>query len=121
MGVRGIRGAITAKENRSEDILAATRRLIEEIARQNNIQPDDVASIFITVTTDLDADFPAKAIRELTGWQLVPLMCSTEIPVPGGLPRCIRLMLLVNTDKRPDQIKHVFLEEAQTLRPDLIR
>ncbi|RKD25709.1 chorismate mutase [Ammoniphilus oxalaticus] len=121
MGVRGIRGATTVNENRSEEILKATSELMEEIIRENDFQADDVASVLVTVTTDLNADFPAKAIRALQGWELVPLMCSTEIPVPGSLPRCIRLMLLVNTDVGADQVRHVFLGEAVKLRPDLTK
>ena len=119
MGVRGIRGATTIEENRSEDLLVATRELMEELVRQNEIKPEHVAAVFITVTTDLDADFPAKAVRMVNGWELVPLMCSTEIPVPGGLAHCIRLLLLVNTDLGLDQVKHVFLRDAVKLRPDL--
>ncbi|MGV2805924.1 chorismate mutase, partial [Clostridium perfringens] len=68
---------------------------------------------------DLDATFPAKAIRQLEGWDLVPLMCSVEIPVQGSLPRCIRFMVQVNTDKSQSEIKHVYLNEAKRLRPDL--
>ncbi|MNN88276.1 Chorismate mutase AroH [compost metagenome] len=71
------------------------------------------------MTGDLDATFPARAIREIEGWDLVPLMCSVEIPVKGGLPMCIRLMVQVNTDKSQRDIRHVYLNEAQKLRPDL--
>lgn len=71
------------------------------------------------MTQDLDATFPAKAIRQLEGWDLVPLMCSVEIPVQGSLPRCIRFMVQVNTDKSQSEIKHVYLNEAKRLRPDL--
>lgn len=119
MSVRGIRGATTVNENRSEDILSATRELMQELVEQNSIKPEDVAAVFITVTTDLNADFPAKALRTEAGWELVPLMCSTEIPVPGSLALCIRFMLLVNTDLGHEQVKHVFLHGAQKLRPDL--
>jgi chorismate mutase len=73
----------------------------------------------VTVTQDLDAAFPARAIRQMAGWDLVPLMCALEMPVPGGLQKCIRLMVMVNTDKRQDQIRHVYLNEAKKLRPDL--
>jgi len=121
MSVRGIRGATTVGENRPEDIFAATRELMEELVQQNEIKPEHVAAVFITVTTDLDADFPAKALRTVEGWGLVPLMCSTEIPVPGSLMRCVRLMMLVNTEVEYDQVKHVFLHGAQKLRPDLLK
>jgi len=121
MGVRGIRGATTVGENRPEDIFSATRELMEELVEQNEIKPEHVAAVFITVTTDLDADFPAKAVRTVDGWELVPLMCSTEIPVRGSLAQCVRLMMLVNTDLGHDQVKHVFLHGAQKLRPDLLK
>ena len=71
------------------------------------------------MTNDLDATFPARAIREIEGWEMVPLMCSTEIPVKGSLPKCIRLMVQINTDKSHREIRHVYLNEAQKLRPDL--
>lgn len=71
------------------------------------------------MTADLDATFPARAIREIEGWEMVPLMCSVEIPVKGSLPNCIRLMVQVNTDKSQRDIRHVYLNEAQRLRPDL--
>ncbi|RXT13911.1 chorismate mutase [Ammoniphilus sp. CFH 90114] len=119
MGVRGIRGATTIKEDTSIEILEATQELMEELINQNVFLPEHVAAVFITVTTDIAADFPAKAIRKIPGWELVPLMCSTEIPVPESLPKCIRIMMLVNTDLNPDEVKHVFLRDAVKLRPDL--
>lgn len=119
MGVRGIRGATTVKEDKSQDILEATRELVEELVKQNKFLPEHVAAVFITVTTDLISDFPAKAVRQLTGWEMIPLMCSTEIPVQGSLPKCIRIMMLVNTDLGAAEVKHVFLREAVKLRPDL--
>jgi len=120
VGVRGIRGAITVAENNSEEILQATGELTEQIIDQNQISAEQVAAIFITVTHDLDADFPAKAIRAISNWELVPLMCSNEMPVPGSLEKCIRIMMLVNTDQPIDGIRHVFLREAKRLRPDLV-
>ncbi len=120
MGVRGIRGATTVMEDKSEYILEATQELVEELVRQNEFLPEHVAAIFITVTTDLVSDFPAKSVRQLTGWDLIPLMCSTEIPVQGSLPQCIRIMMLVNTDLSADEVRHVFLRDAIKLRPDLV-
>lgn len=118
--VRGIRGATTVEHNDSEEILQATSELLTELIRQNSMDPDDIASVFITVTPDLDATFPARAIRDLEGWQWVPLMCSKEIAVPGSLPRCIRLMIMVNTEKGQKELQHVYLKESASLRPDLI-
>lgn len=119
MSVRGIRGAITVEANTSEAIMRGTEELMREMIRLNELHPEEVASMFLTVTQDLNAEFPAKAIRSLTGWELVPLICSTEIPVPGSLPKCIRVMLLVNTEKSQADVQHVFLKEAEKLRPDL--
>ncbi len=116
---RGIRGATTVTRNEEQEILQETLRLLEEIVRRNDLQPEYISNIWITMTQDLDAAFPARAIRQLEGWDLVPLMCSVEIPVKGSLPRCIRFMVQVNTDKSQSEIKHVYLNEAKRLRPDL--
>ncbi|AHV98079.1 chorismate mutase [Paenibacillus sp. 7124] len=116
---RGIRGATTVTSNEEQEILRETVLLLREMVERNNIIAEDICSVWITMTTDLDATFPARAIREIEGWELVPLMCSTEIPVKGSLPKCIRLMVQVNTDKSQREIRHVYLNEAQKLRPDL--
>ena len=121
MYVRGIRGATTVEHNEKHEILSATLELLKEIIRANALKPEDIGYIWITVTNDLNAVFPASAIRELPGWELVPLMCSLEIPVPGGLEKCIRLMVAVNTDKSQSEIVHVYLNEAKKLRPDLAK
>ncbi|SFF05184.1 chorismate mutase [Paenibacillus catalpae] len=119
MSVRGIRGAITVDVNEKEPILQATLELLNEVVKQNAIVPDDIASVFITVTQDLDATFPAIAIRQMGGWDLVPLMCALEVPVKGSLDRCIRFMIHLNTDKSQSEINHVYLGGARVLRPDL--
>ncbi|SDW59093.1 chorismate mutase [Marininema mesophilum] len=119
MIVRGIRGATTVEANEEDVILEATRQLLEEIVEKNEVYPGDIASVFITATSDLTATFPARAIRMMKGWEAVPLMCATEIDVPGGLPRCIRLLLHANTDQGQHEIYHVYLREARSLRPDI--
>ncbi|MNH78066.1 Chorismate mutase AroH [compost metagenome] len=116
---RGIRGATTVTQNDENEILHETVVLLKEIVARNEIVPEDICSVWITLTQDLDATFPARAIRQMNGWDLVPLMCSIEIPVQGSLPRCIRLMIQVNTNKSQREIKHVYLNEAKALRPDL--
>lgn len=116
---RGIRGATTVSQNEEKEMLDATAALLKEIVEKNEIEPEDICSVWITVTPDLDATFPARAIRVLNGWDMVPLMCSTEIPVKGGLPKCIRLLIQVNTNKGQRDMKHVYLNEAKRLRPDL--
>jgi chorismate mutase len=115
MMVRGIRGAITVEENSSRAILAATRELLCALVDRNAITLDQIAAAFFTTTPDLNAEFPAVGARQL-GWQHVPLICSHEMNVPGALPACIRVLLLVNTDKAPHEIEHVYLREAVNLR-----
>lgn len=114
---RGVRGAITAKENTAEAILDATRELLNTIIRANDIHPDDIASVYFTTTTDLTATYPALAARQL-GWFDVALLCGHEMNVPDGLARCIRVLIHWNTTRTAKEIIHVYLGEAKTLRPD---
>ncbi|MEK3659029.1 chorismate mutase [Paenibacillus sp. FSL F4-0236] len=116
---RGIRGATTVTKNEEAEILRETVVLLREIVERNDVIAENISNVWITMTNDLDATFPARAIREIEGWEMVPLMCSTEIPVKGSLPMCIRLMVQINTDKSQREIRHVYLNEAQKLRPDL--
>lgn len=121
MPVRGIRGATTICDDDPETIRLATRELLLAVCAANpSLQPADIASAFFTTTDDLRSAYPAQAAREL-GWEEVPLMCAQEIPVPGSLPCCIRIMILWNTDLRQSEVHHVYLHEAVQLRPDLIR
>ncbi|OAS14054.1 chorismate mutase [Paenibacillus oryzisoli] len=121
MYLRGIRGATTVERNEAEEILAATSELLQAIIEANDFLPEDIGSVFITVTADITAIFPAVAIRSLVGWELVPLMCSLEVPVENALPKCIRLMVQVNTTKSQAEINHVYLKEAKKLRPDIVK
>lgn len=115
---RGVRGATTVDANDRTQILQATRQLLALMIRVNEIRKEDVAYAQFTVTKDLDAEFPALAARQL-GWLDVPLLCSYEISVPGSLGLCIRILIVWNTPKSQSEIKHVYLKEAQRLRPDL--
>jgi chorismate mutase len=114
---RGIRGATTVEENSVEAILSATRELLYIIIRANEIDPDDVASAIFTTTADLNATYPALAARQL-GWYDTALLCGNEMDVPGGLPRCIRILVHWNTSRHPKEIVHVYLRRAKNLRPD---
>jgi len=114
--VRGVRGATTVPANDREAILRRTRELLEHLVRLNGIVPADVASATFTVTPDLDAEFPAFAAREI-GWEDVPLLCGREIPVPGALERCVRVLVHWNTDRSQSQVRHAFLHGARSLRP----
>jgi chorismate mutase len=119
MPVRGIRGATTVTLNFEEEILQATRTLLEEMVAANGVEPDDLAAAYFTVTGDLNAAFPARAAREL-GWVHLPMLNGTEIPVPGSLKRCIRILLWWNTDRPAAQIHHIYQANAVVLRPDLV-
>ncbi len=120
MTVRGIRGAITVDMDTPEHILTATRELLEAILNANpDLRCEDIASALFTVTDDLCAAYPALAARQM-GWERVPMMCAREIPVPGSLPRCIRVLLHWNTDLPQEAVRHVYLREAMVLRPDLM-
>jgi chorismate mutase len=114
--VRGIRGATTVPANDRAMILAATRELLEHVVRPNGVEAADIASAWFTTTPDLDAEFPAFAAREI-GWTDVPLICGREIPVPGALERCVRVLLHWNTERAQRDIRHVFLHGARALRP----
>ena len=114
--VRGIRGATTADSNNRESILDATRELLEELVQANEVDTDDIASVTFSTTKDLDAEFPAVAARVGLGWTDVAMMCSHEMDVPGGQERCVRVMILVNTDKSPQELKHIYLGGAAYLR-----
>ena len=119
MAIRGIRGAVVATQNRPEEILAATRELLEALLAANpTLDLPDVASAIFTVTDDLTAAYPAKAARIL-GWTDSALMCSQEIPVPGSLNHCIRVLIHWNTDIPQSEINHIYLGDASALRPDL--
>ncbi|MBI1348575.1 chorismate mutase [bacterium] len=119
MSVRGIRGATSVVEDRAELILAATRELLQELLRLNAIlEFEEVVSAIFTTTTDLTSTFPAEAARGL-GMTQVPLLCASEIAVPNSLPRCIRVLLHVNTTKSQSEMVHVYLHDAKRLRPDV--
>lgn len=119
--MRAIRGATTVPDNQAELILQATRELLVTILESNpTLEPADLAAAWFTLTGDLDAAYPAQAARQI-GWQYVPLMCAQEIPVPGSLKRCIRAMLFWNTNLEQQDINHIYLREAASLRPDLLQ
>jgi chorismate mutase len=115
--LQGIRGATTVERNDAAEILAATDELLRTLIESNELQPDDIVSALFTVTRDLDAAFPARAAEEY-GWNIVALLHASEIPVPGSLPRCIRLLIHAYTRRERQEIKHCYLRGATTLRPD---
>jgi chorismate mutase len=115
--MRGIRGATQAAANTREAIEEAVVELCRELTRRNRLAPEEITWAIFTVTHDLDADFPARGAR-LQGWQAVPMICSQEIPVPGSMPRVIRVLLHVDSEGPRN---HVYLRGAEALRPDLHR
>ncbi|NPV75881.1 MAG: chorismate mutase [Anaerolineae bacterium] len=119
MTVRGVRGATVANGDTAEEILNASQELLEKMMKANpKMRSEDLASAFFTVTPDLVSTHPARAAR-LMGWDRVPLLCAQEIPIPGSLPRCIRVLLHWNTSIQQAEVVHVYLREAAALRPDL--
>jgi chorismate mutase len=115
---RGVRGATTVENNTRDEILKVTRQLLALMIRLNGIESEQVGSAIFTVTSDLNAEFPALAARQL-GWLEVPMLCGYEISVPNSLPRCVRILINWNTDKSQREIQHVYMKEAVRLRPDL--
>lgn len=118
MAIRGIRGAISVEENSVTAINAATVKVLQSMITTNQIAVEDIVSVFFTATADIDAVYPAQAAREM-GWVNVPMLCFQEMQVRDSLKKIIRVLLHVNTDKNQAEIKHVYLGEAQKLRPDL--
>ena len=116
---RGVRGATGVDINDAVAIITATRELLERIVAANDLLVEDVISVIFTATPDLDAAYPARAAREM-GWMNTPLLCMQEMVVAGSLLRCIRVLVLWNTDLSSDQVQHVYLGRARALRPDLL-
>ena len=120
MPTRGIRGATTVNADTKNEVLEATTEMLKEITAANpGFKPEDIASAFFTVTGDIHSTFPALAARQM-GWDLVPMVCAREIPVPESLSLCIRVLIHWNTDLTQEKIKHIYLRGAKALRPDLV-
>ena len=117
--VRGVKGATTTAGTSAEDVLSATEQLLSILIEENGIDQDDVAAVQFTTSPDLVAEFPAVAARERLDWNDVPLMCGHEMARPGALTQCIRILIFWNTDKAQNEVKHVYLNDAAKLRPDL--
>lgn len=119
MAVRGVRGAITVEDNTAQAIRKATKELLQQIIEKNDINLEDISCVIFTLTQDLDALYPAVAAREI-GFTNVPLLCLNEMKIQGSMEKVLRVLFLINTDKTQEEIKHVYLGQAQKLRPDLI-
>ena len=116
--IRGIRGAIEVKANTSDAILSAAEELMRALIGANGVEQEFVSAVFFTVTPDLNGTFPA-AVRTKIGWNLVPFLCSQEIPVEGALQKILRVLVLWKTDRSQEEIHHQYLGSAASLRPDL--
>lgn len=119
MTVRGFRGATTIDCDDGQGVLQATEELVREMAKVNNLSPEDIVSVLISTTSDIQSAFPAKAVRSIEGWKYVPVMCTHEMNVPGGMPLCIRILLHANCSTPQKDIIHIYQNEAVKLRPDL--
>ena len=117
--IRALRGATTVDRDGPDEIREATRELLRALVEHNALRTDDIISAIFTVTADLRSEFPARAAREL-GWVDVPLLCTMEIPVPGALQRCIRVLLHTESASSRESLRHVYLRGARSLRPDLL-
>lgn len=116
--LRGVRGATTVEANDQKQIMERTAELLTAIVTENAIDTGDIAAIIFSSTPDLNAAFPAKAARQM-GWADVPLFGTEEIENPNGVPKCLRILILWNTDKRQKEIKHVYLRDTAVLRQDI--
>lgn len=119
MTVRGLRGATTIECDEEQHVLEATGNLVQEIAKSNHVLPEDIISVLISTTPDVQSTFPAKAVRTIEGWKYVPVMCTHEMDVAGGMPLCIRILMHANCDIPQKEIVHIYQNDAVQLRPDL--
>jgi chorismate mutase len=118
MSVRAIRGAVQVEENSASAIATGTKELLSEILRANDLEVNQIISVLLTATPDLNAAFPAAAAREV-GFESTPLLCAVEIDVPGALPRVVRAMVTVETEQSLAEIAHIYLGGAKALRRDI--
>jgi chorismate mutase len=103
--------------NTKEAILSASAELLQKMVKENNVVKEQIACVFFTTTTDLNAAFPAQAARKL-GWSETALLCGHEMNVPGSMARCLRILMLINTDKQLKDIKHIYINGTESLRSD---
>ena len=118
MAVRAVRGATQVDNDDRDEVLAATTELLTEVLTRNALGNDDLISVVFTATPDLRSEFPAYAARQM-GITDVPLLCAAEIDVPGAMPRVLRLLAHVETDRPRAEVRHVYLRGAAGLRTDL--
>lgn len=120
MRVRAARGAIRVTEDRADVVLSATENLLGTLLSRNAIERDDLVSVLFTVTEDIRSAFPAEAARRM-GLGIVPLMCAQEIPVEGSMPSVVRILVHFHSERTLDDVVHVYLDGAESLRDDVER
>ena len=118
VAVRALRGATTVDDDTVEQVSERVCALLERMLQRNDVDKDDLVSVIFTATDDLHAMFPAAAARAI-GFGDVPLLCARELDIVGGTPRCVRVLMHVNTAKARHELHHVYLEGAKALRDDL--
>ena len=118
--MRGIRGAVTVERDDKDLIWQAAREMVEKMIAANEISTEDIGAAIFSQTEDLTAAFPTAGVRKIAGFGLVPLFDARQCAIEGSLPRCIRVLLLVDTDKKQNEIKHIYLGRAASLRPDIV-
>lgn len=116
---RGIRGAISVGENSIYAIGEATVELLKAVVDANSIKSEDISHVIFSITNDLDAAFPAKFARDILGWNDIPMMCFNEAEVKNSIRKCLRVLIVVNTDNKQSEIRHIYLKCAKVLRPDI--
>mgnify|MGYP002626459733 CR=1 FL=1 len=119
--MRGLRGATTIEQNTKEEIWKAAQELMMRLLSRNRLKTEDIGAAIFSCTKDITAAFPTAGLRQLPGFDLVPLFDAQEMDVEGSLPMCIRVLLLLNVDRNPAELQHVYLRGATMLRPDLGR
>lgn len=119
MGMRGVRGAITVEQNEKEAIWQAAKAMMQEIIRRNELSAEDIGAVIFSMTEDLTAAFPTAGVRQLPGFDLVPLFDARQCAIEGSLEKCIRVLVLADTGKAQCDIHHIYMGKAVALRPDI--
>ncbi len=119
MNIVSIRGAITADNNTTTDIASATVEMYKEILEKNNLEQEDIINIIFSITKDLNAIYPAKALRENFDVSDTPLFCTQEADIQNSLSMCIRVLITAKSDLTKKEVKHIYLKDAKKLRPDI--
>ena len=119
MGMRGVRGAITVEKNEKAAIWQAAKAMMQELIERNELAPEDIGAVIFSMTEDLTAAFPTAGVRQLPGFDLVPLFDARQCAIEGSLEKCIRVLVLADTEKKQRDIRHIYMGRAVALRPDI--